>query len=131
MCLRVLEVARTAEATGDTHEVWMDLALALAARSPLADPNPRVGCVLVADGGRIVGEGWHRGAGTPHAEVEALSAAGADASGATAYVSLEPCNHQGRTGSCAQALLQAGVRRVVYAQTDPNRLFTIQGVVGV
>ncbi|HEY3411281.1 MAG TPA: bifunctional diaminohydroxyphosphoribosylaminopyrimidine deaminase/5-amino-6-(5-phosphoribosylamino)uracil reductase RibD [Propionicimonas sp.] len=98
----------------------MDRALALASRSPLADPNPRVGCVLVADDGRIVGEGWHRGAGTAHAEVEALSAAGSDAAGATAYVSLEPCDHQGRTGPCVQALLCAGVRRVVYAQADPN-----------
>jgi diaminohydroxyphosphoribosylaminopyrimidine deaminase/5-amino-6-(5-phosphoribosylamino)uracil reductase len=100
--------------------VLMDRALALAARSPLADPNPRVGCVLVADDGRIVGEGWHHGAGTPHAEVEALSAAGPDAAGATAYVTLEPCNHHGRTGPCAQALLRADVRRVVYAQADPN-----------
>lgn len=98
----------------------MDLALALAARSPLADPNPRVGCVLIDEDGRVVGEGWHRGAGTRHAEVEALAAAGSDAAGTTAYVTLEPCNHQGRTGPCAEALLRAGVRRVVYAQADPN-----------
>ncbi|HEY3410415.1 MAG TPA: bifunctional diaminohydroxyphosphoribosylaminopyrimidine deaminase/5-amino-6-(5-phosphoribosylamino)uracil reductase RibD [Propionicimonas sp.] len=100
----------------------MDRALSLAARSPLADPNPRVGCVLVDDDGRIVGEGWHHGAGTPHAEVEALNAAGPDAAGATAYVTLEPCNHHGRTGPCAQALRRAAVRRVVYAQADPNPL---------
>ena len=121
MGVRILDAAGSAEATGGTHEVCMDRALALAARSPLADPNPRVGCVLVTVDGRIVGEGWHRGAGTPHAEVVALRAAGSDAAGATAFVTLEPCNHQGRTGPCVQALLRAGVRRVVYGQTDPNR----------
>lgn len=82
-------------------------------------PNPRVGCVLVHDG-RIVGEGWHRQAGTPHAEVHAIRAAGAQASGATAYVTLEPCSHHGRTPPCAQALLDAGVGRVVVAMQDPN-----------
>ena len=82
-------------------------------------PNPRVGCVLVRDG-RIVGEGWHRQAGTPHAEVHAIRAAGAQASGATAYVTLEPCSHHGRTPPCAQALLDAGVGRVVVAMQDPN-----------
>lgn len=95
-------------------------AIELAGRSPLPDPNPRVGAVLVAPDGRVVGEGWHHGAGTPHAEVEALRAAGAEARGATAYVSLEPCNHTGRTGPCASALLEAGVSRVVYAQPDPD-----------
>ena len=99
---------------------FMGRALALAARSPLGDPNPRVGCVLVDHDGRVVGEGWHHGAGTSHAEVEALDAAGSSASGATAYVTLEPCNHHGRTGPCTQALLRAGVRRVVFAQADPN-----------
>lgn len=131
----ILDEARSDEATAGKHPaitvvagkhgcprdgVMMDRALGLAARSPLADPNPRVGCVLVADDGCIVGEGWHHGAGTPHAEVDALRAAGPDAAGATAYVTLEPCNHQGRTGPCAQALVRAGVRRVVYAQADPN-----------
>lgn len=116
----LLKEPRSTEAACGMHEVCMGRALALAARSPLADANPRVGCVLVADDGRIVGEGWHHGAGTPHAEVEALRAAGLDAAGATAYVTLEPCNHHGRTGPCAQALLRAGVRRVVYAQADPN-----------
>ncbi len=95
-------------------------AIALALHSPLPDPNPRVGAVLVAPDGTVVGEGWHHGAGTPHAEVEALRAAGPAARGATAYVSLEPCNHTGRTGPCAVALVEAGVARVVFAQPDPN-----------
>lgn len=82
-------------------------------------PNPRVGCVLVRDG-QIVGEGWHQQAGTAHAEVHALRAAGEQARGATAYVSLEPCSHHGRTPPCAQALLDAGVARVVVAMQDPN-----------
>jgi diaminohydroxyphosphoribosylaminopyrimidine deaminase / 5-amino-6-(5-phosphoribosylamino)uracil reductase len=96
-------------------------ALVLAATDgvPLG-PNPRVGCVLVAPDGRIVGEGYHRGAGTPHAEAEALRRAGESARGATAVVTLEPCNHIGRTGPCSQALVAAGVRRVVVAQRDPN-----------
>lgn len=85
------------------------------------DPNPRVGCVLARDG-RIVGEGWHERAGSPHAEPNALAAAGPAARGATAYVTLEPCNHHGRTGPCSEALLAAGVARVVYALADPNPL---------
>jgi diaminohydroxyphosphoribosylaminopyrimidine deaminase / 5-amino-6-(5-phosphoribosylamino)uracil reductase len=83
------------------------------------DPNPRVGCVLVRDG-NMVGEGWHQRAGGPHAEVHALSVAGGAARGATAYVTLEPCDHHGRTPPCSQALLDAGVARVVYALEDPN-----------
>lgn len=82
-------------------------------------PNPRVGCVLVKDG-RIVGEGWHERAGGPHAEIVALGAAGARAAGATAYVSLEPCSHHGRTPPCADALIAAKVARVVAAMPDPN-----------
>src|SRR5258705_13948583 len=78
------------------------------------NPNPVVGCVLVK-GGRVVGEGWHRRAGGPPAEVHALRAAGAAARGATAYVTLEPCAHEGRTPPCAPALIAAGVRRVVAA----------------
>ena len=83
-------------------------------------PNPRVGCVLLAPDGAVVGEGHHRGAGSPHAEVDALTKAGGLARGATAVVTLEPCNHTGRTGPCAQALIDAGVARVVVAQRDPN-----------
>ncbi len=83
-------------------------------------PNPRVGCVLLDDAGVTVAEGYHRGAGTPHAEADALARAGEAASGTTAVVTLEPCNHTGRTGPCAQKLVNAGVRRVVFAQPDPN-----------
>ncbi|MBB6629453.1 bifunctional diaminohydroxyphosphoribosylaminopyrimidine deaminase/5-amino-6-(5-phosphoribosylamino)uracil reductase RibD [Nocardioides sp. KIGAM211] len=99
----------------------MSRALELAATPgvPLG-PNPRVGCVLLADDGSVVAEGFHGGAGTPHAEADALARAGAAARGTTAVVTLEPCNHTGRTGPCAQALLAAGVRRVVLAQSDPN-----------
>jgi diaminohydroxyphosphoribosylaminopyrimidine deaminase/5-amino-6-(5-phosphoribosylamino)uracil reductase len=83
-------------------------------------PNPRVGCVLLDDGGRTVAEGLHRGAGTAHAEAAALALAGDLARATTAVVTLEPCNHTGRTGPCAGALVAAGVRRVVFAQPDPN-----------
>jgi len=83
------------------------------------DPNPRVGCVL-AHGERIVGEGWHEFAGGPHAEVVALAAAGGAARGATAWVTLEPCCHHGRTPPCSDALIAAGIGRVVYAMRDPN-----------
>jgi diaminohydroxyphosphoribosylaminopyrimidine deaminase / 5-amino-6-(5-phosphoribosylamino)uracil reductase len=110
--------------TGTTtaaEQAAMRRALDLAATPgvPLG-PNPRVGCVLVDDRGRTVAEGYHRGAGTPHAEADALATAGLGARGATAVVTLEPCNHHGRTGPCAQALVEAGVRRVVFAQPDPN-----------
>lgn len=101
-------------------EAYMERALSRAARGLYTtDPNPRVGCILVREG-RIVGEGWHERAGQAHAEVAALAAAGADARGATAYVTLEPCSHHGRTPPCADALVRAGIRRVVCASIDPN-----------
>ena len=90
-------------------------------------PNPRVGCVLVRDG-EIVGEGWHERAGGRHAEVHALRAAGERARGATAYVTLEPCSHHGRTPPCAEALVAAGVTRVAAAMRDPNPLVAGQGL---
>ena len=98
----------------------MARALELARRGLFTtDPNPRVGCVI-ADGERVIGEGWHERAGGPHAEVAALAAADAPVRGATAYVTLEPCSHQGRTPPCADALIAAGIGRVVYAMRDPN-----------
>ncbi len=84
-------------------------------------PNPRVGCVIARDG-RVVGEGFHRRAGEPHAEINALAAAGEGARGGVVYVTLEPCNHRGRTGPCSQALIAAGVAEVVYAMADPHRV---------
>jgi diaminohydroxyphosphoribosylaminopyrimidine deaminase/5-amino-6-(5-phosphoribosylamino)uracil reductase len=107
---------------------WMARALQLAERGLYTtSPNPCVGCVLVKDG-IIVGEGWHVRAGEPHAEVHALRAAGEAARGATAYVTLEPCSHQGRTPPCADALIKAGVRRVVAAIQDPNPQVSGQGL---
>ncbi|MDP1755842.1 MAG: bifunctional diaminohydroxyphosphoribosylaminopyrimidine deaminase/5-amino-6-(5-phosphoribosylamino)uracil reductase RibD, partial [Pseudohongiella sp.] len=103
-------------------------ALQLAARGLYTtSPNPRVGCVIVKDG-RVVGEGWHERAGTPHAEVHALKAAGETARGATVYVTLEPCSHHGRTPPCAEALIQAGVARVLAAMRDPNPLVAGGGI---
>ncbi|MDI5934714.1 bifunctional diaminohydroxyphosphoribosylaminopyrimidine deaminase/5-amino-6-(5-phosphoribosylamino)uracil reductase RibD [Halomonas kalidii] len=103
-----------------TPEAWMARALELARRGLYTtDPNPRVGCVLVRNH-RLVGEGFHERAGEPHAEVHALRQAGDAARGATAYVTLEPCSHQGRTGPCAVALIEAGVKAVVVAMADPN-----------
>lgn len=101
----------------------MDRAVELASRGPAHGPNPRVGCVIVSHDGTVLAEGYHKGAGTPHAEAAALahaSAAAVNVSGAIAYVTLEPCNHTGRTGPCAVALAEAGVARVVYAVADPN-----------
>jgi len=103
-------------------ETAMRRALELAARGTPLGVNPRVGCVLLRPDGTVVGEGWHRGAGTAHAEVDALSQlAPGEARGTTAVVTLEPCDHTGRTGPCSEALLAAGVERVVYAVGDPGR----------
>src|SRR5215469_6102088 len=111
----------------DFDRFAMQRALTLAARGlETTDPNPRVGCVI-ARTGRIVGEGWHERAGDHHAEVRALRAAGDQAAGATAYVTLEPCNHQGRTPPCVAALTAARIARVVYAIADPNPLVNGQG----
>ncbi|SMH46326.1 diaminohydroxyphosphoribosylaminopyrimidine deaminase / 5-amino-6-(5-phosphoribosylamino)uracil reductase [Rathayibacter oskolensis] len=99
----------------------MRTALALAERGPARGVNPRVGCVILAPDGTVLAQGWHRGAGTAHAEVDALSSlAPGAASGATAVVSLEPCNHTGRTGPCSRALVDAGISRVVFAVVDPG-----------
>jgi len=102
----------------ETTAMRRALAAAAAQGSPRG-PNPRVGCVLLSAAGRELAVGAHRGAGTPHAEVDALSQVN-DARGATAVVTLEPCNHSGRTGPCAEALIAAGVARVVFGQLDPN-----------
>lgn len=100
--------------------VFMARALRLAERGLYTTmPNPRVGCLLVKDG-QIIGEGWHYRAGEGHAEVNALAQAGEQARAATAYVTLEPCSHTGKTGPCSEALITAGVARVVYAMEDPN-----------
>lgn len=111
-----------------TDHDWMARAIQLAARGLYTtEPNPRVGCVLV-HAGELVGEGWHLRAGEGHAEVNALRQAGPRARGATAYVTLEPCSHFGKTPPCADALINAGVSRVVAAMQDPNPLVAGQGL---
>ena len=112
--------APSAPVFSDTDRDMMRRALTLAAEGRFStSPNPRVGCII-AHGGQIVGQGFHLKAGGPHAEVHALRQAGENARGATAYVTLEPCSHYGRTPPCAEALIQAGVSRVVAAIADPN-----------
>lgn len=104
-----------------TDEIYMRRALELALKAEgNTSPNPMVGCVLINEDGDIVGEGYHHKAGEPHAEVMALRDAGKASVGCTAYVTLEPCSHFGRTGPCCRALFAAGIRRVVVACTDPN-----------
>jgi diaminohydroxyphosphoribosylaminopyrimidine deaminase/5-amino-6-(5-phosphoribosylamino)uracil reductase len=108
---------------------YMAQALRLARRGEYSTaPNPSVGCVLLDPGGAVVGEGWHRRAGEPHAEILALAEAGDRARGGTAYVTLEPCSHQGRTPPCVDAVLRAEVRRVVAAMQDPNPLVAGAGL---
>jgi diaminohydroxyphosphoribosylaminopyrimidine deaminase/5-amino-6-(5-phosphoribosylamino)uracil reductase len=106
---------------------YMAQALRLAEKGLYStSPNPRVGCVLVRDR-RVVGSGWHERAGAPHAEINALAAAGEHARGATAYLTLEPCSHHGRTPPCADALIKAGVARLIVAMEDPNPLVSGRG----
>lgn len=105
---------------GSADSRYMARALRLAERGLYTtSPNPRVGCVLVKDG-KVIAEAWHKQAGQAHAEILALETAADRARGATCYVSLEPCNHRGRTGPCTEALIKSGVSRVVYAMEDPN-----------
>lgn len=114
--------------TPQTDEFYMQRALELATLGRFStSPNPRVGCVIVR-GGQIVGEGFHVCTGEPHAEVHALQQAGKLAHGATAYVTLEPCSHFGRTPPCAKGLIEAGVSRVVAAMSDPNPLVAGKGL---
>ncbi|MBV7435220.1 bifunctional diaminohydroxyphosphoribosylaminopyrimidine deaminase/5-amino-6-(5-phosphoribosylamino)uracil reductase RibD [Cardiobacteriaceae bacterium TAE3-ERU3] len=110
------------------HLTYMQRTLELAKRGQFsAAPNPAVGCVIVRNG-QIVGEGFHERTGEPHAEVHALRQAGVQARGATAYVTLEPCAHYGRTPPCAQALIDAGIAHVVIATQDPNPLVAGKGI---
>ncbi|WP_066639285.1 bifunctional diaminohydroxyphosphoribosylaminopyrimidine deaminase/5-amino-6-(5-phosphoribosylamino)uracil reductase RibD [Desulfolucanica intricata] len=107
---------------------YMQMALDLAARARgRTSPNPMVGAVLVKNGS-VIGSGYHKRAGTPHAEIHALREAGDKAEGATLYVTLEPCCHHGRTGPCTEAVLAAGIKRVVIAMTDPNPLVAGKGI---
>lgn len=104
----------------ETGERFMRQALKLATRATQPPyPNPWVGCVIVRSG-KVIGQGWHRGPGTNHAEMEAIGSAGGQVRGAALYVTLEPCSHYGRTPPCTKAILEAGIREVVYAIPDPN-----------
>lgn len=115
------------ESTEDDYR-YMSMALRLAAKGVYTtDPNPRVGCVIVRNR-QIVGQGWHERSGGPHAEIHALRQAGNKAQGATVYVTLEPCSHQGKTPPCADALIEAKVSRVVAAMQDPNPLVAGEGL---
>jgi diaminohydroxyphosphoribosylaminopyrimidine deaminase/5-amino-6-(5-phosphoribosylamino)uracil reductase len=124
---RSLEITEDRMISDSQLEQAMRHALDLASRGPAFGENPQVGCVLLDSNGAIVAEGWHRGVGTPHAEVDALSKLPVvdghpDARGLTAVVTLEPCNHTGHTGPCSVALLNAHVERVAYATSDPGPL---------
>lgn len=110
------------------HEKYMSLAIALAKRAEgMTSPNPIVGAVIVKNG-RMVGRGYHKRAGLPHAEINALRQAGAKAKGATLYVTLEPCNHFGRTSPCAAAIIKSGIKRVLIAMRDPNPVNNGSGI---
>lgn len=123
-----MALSRPVTADDGADRLHMAHAIRLAERGRYTtDPNPRVGCVLVRDG-QVVGEGWHRRAGEPHAEPLALAQAGERARGATVYVTLEPCSHHGRTPPCAEALIAAGVVRVVCAMVDPNPRVAGRGI---
>ncbi len=112
----------------DLDSQLMARALRLAERGRYTTmPNPRVGCVIACEG-QWVAQGWHERAGEAHAEVNALHEAGKRAQGATAYVTLEPCNHTGRTGPCSQALIDAGIARVVFGMEDPNPQVSGEGL---
>ena len=114
--------------TAESELIFMKRALRLAGQGTgLTHPNPMVGAVVVREG-RVLGEGWHRGPGQPHAEVEALKEAGSRAEGATMFVTLEPCDHYGRTPPCTEAILKAGIFRVVVACEDPNPLVNRKGI---
>lgn len=105
-----------------SSDTYMSRAIELASKVDLSrDINPRVGAVIVDANGIVVGEGWHEGSGTAHAEVMAIAQAGSNAVGATLYCTLEPCNAQGKTGPCAQAVIAAGITKVVIGQTDPHQ----------
>ena len=110
-------------------ELKIRRALELAARGwGITSPNPMVGCVIAAPEGTLMAEGWHEGPGTPHAEAMALSAAGEGARGSTLYCTLEPCDHFGRTGPCTEAIVSAGVARVVVSAVDPNPMVNGRGI---
>ena len=113
--------AVTAAGGASAYAEMMRRAVELSLNGPAHNANPRVGCVVLDAHGAIIAEGWHRGSGTPHAEIDALSQLSPEqARGATFVVTLEPCNHTGRTGPCANALIDAGVTRVVFGLTDPG-----------
>jgi len=122
------ELSPSSSQEGFNDQYYMAHALRLAERGLWStDPNPRTGCVIVRDG-EIVGEGWHKVAGEPHAEIHALQMAKEKAKGATCYVTLEPCCHYGRTPPCTEALINAGISRIVVATTDPNPIVYRKGI---
>jgi diaminohydroxyphosphoribosylaminopyrimidine deaminase / 5-amino-6-(5-phosphoribosylamino)uracil reductase len=126
--MAVNRTTRTDNSNAELDTLFMSRALELARRGEgYVEPNPMVGCVIVRDGA-VVGEGWHRKFGGPHAEIEALSIAGSRAAGASAYVTLEPCCHHGKTPPCTDALIAAGITRVVCAQCDPFEQVSGQGI---